>query len=68
MCEYAEIIQLLQELDGRIDRELSRKYTGRISRAIHALKNEQVKVERAILDSIAYDDACNGSCGLHNFN
>ena len=68
MCEYAEIIQLLQELDGRIDRELSRKYTGRISRVIHALKNEQVKVERSILDSIAYDDACNGSCGLHNFN
>lgn len=68
MCDYAELIQLLQELDGRLDREMSKRYTGRISRAVHALKNEQVKVERAILDSIAYDDACNGSCGLHNFN
>lgn len=68
MCEYAEIIQLLQELDGRIDRDLSKKYTGRISRAIHALKNEQVKVERAMLDAITYDDSCNGVVGLHNFN
>lgn len=67
MTEYSEIIQLLQELDGRLDREMSKRYTGRISRAVHALRQDQLKVERAMLDLIAYEDSCNG-VGLHNIS
>lgn len=67
MTEYNEIIQLLQELDGRLDREMSKRYTGRISRAIHALRQDQLKVERAMLDLIAYEDSCSG-VGLHNIS
>lgn len=67
MTEYNEIIQLLQELDGRLDREMSKRYTGRISRAVHALRQHQLKVERAMLDLISYEDSCNG-VGLHNIS
>lgn len=67
MCEYNEIIQLLQELDGRLDREMSKRYTGRISRAVHSLRQDQLKVERAMLDLITYEDSCSG-VGLHNIS
>ena len=67
MTEYNEIIQLLQELDGRLDKEMSKRYTGRISRAIHSLRQDQLKVERAMLDLISCEDSCNG-VGLHNIS
>lgn len=67
MTEYNEIIQLLQELDGRLDKEMSKRYTGRISRAVHALRQDQLKVERAMLDLISYEDSCSG-VGLHNIS
>lgn len=67
MCEYNEIIQLLQELDGRLDREMSKRYTGRISRAVHALRQDQIKAEKALIDLISYEDSCQG-LGIHNIS
>lgn len=67
MTNYNDLIDLLMELDGRLDREMSKRYTGRISRAVHALRQDQLKVERAMLDLIAYQDSCNG-VGLHNIS
>lgn len=67
MTNYNDVIDLLMELDGRLDREMSKRYTGRISRAVHALRQDQLKVERAMLDLIAYEDSCSG-VGLHNIS
>lgn len=67
MTNYNDVIDLLMELDGRLDREMSKRYTGRISRAIHSLRQDQLKVERAMLDLIAYEDSCSG-VGLHNIS
>lgn len=65
---HSDIIDLLMILDAKLSREDSKLLTGKINRAVHTLRSEQMKLERALLDAIAYDDACNGSCGLHNFN
>lgn len=67
MTNYNDVIDLLMELDGRLDREMSKRYTGRISRAVHALRQDQLKMERAMLDLIAYEDSCSG-VGLHNIS
>jgi len=67
MTNYNDVIDLLMELDGRLDREMSKRYTGRISRAVHALRQDQLKVERAMLDLISYEDSCSG-VGLHNIS
>lgn len=65
---HQEIIDLLFILDAKLSREDSKALTGKVNKAVHTLRAEQFKIERAMLDVIAYDDACNGSCGLHNFN
>lgn len=65
---HSDIVDLLMILDAKLSREDSKLLTGKINRAVHTLRAEQVKIERALLDAIAYDDACNASCGLHNFN
>lgn len=67
MTNYNDVIDLLMELDGRLDREMSKRYTGRISRAVHCLRQDQLKVERAMLDLISYEDSCSG-VGLHNIS
>jgi len=64
---HQEIIDLLFILDAKLSREDSRLLTGKINKAVHILRAEQVKIERAMLDVIAYEDSCNG-VGLHNFN
>lgn len=65
---HSDIIDLLMILDAKLSREDSKLLTGKINRAVHILRAEQVKVERAMLDVIAYEDSCNGVAGLHNFN
>jgi len=64
---HSDIIDLLMILDAKLSREDSKLLTGKINRAVHTLRAEQVKIERAMLDVIAYEDSCNG-VGLHNFN
>lgn len=65
---HSDIVDLLMILDAKLSREDSKLLTGKINRAVHILRAEQVKIERAMLDVIAYEDSCNGSCDLHNFN
>lgn len=57
---HSDIIDLLIILDAKLSREDSKLLTGKINRAVHVLRAEQVKIERAILDVIAYEDSCNG--------
>lgn len=67
MTNYNDVIDLLMELDGRLDREMSKRYTGRISRAVHALRQDQIRAEKAIIDLISYEDSCQG-VGIHNIS
>lgn len=60
MCNYNEIVNLLMELDGRLDREMSKRYSGKIARAVHSLRQEQVKTEKTIIDLLDYEYACQG--------
>lgn len=65
---HSEIVDLLFILDAKLSREDSKALTGKINRAVHALRAEQFKLERAALDALAYEDSCNGVSGLYNLN
>lgn len=64
---HSEIIDLLMVLDAKLSREDSKLLTGKVNKAVHTLRAEQFKLERAALDALAYEDSCNG-IGLYNYN
>lgn len=64
---HSEIIDLLMVLDAKLSREDSKLLTGKVNKAVHTLRAEQFKMERTMLDLIAYQDSCNG-VGLHNIS
>lgn len=65
---HADIIDLLITLDAKLSREDSKLLTGKVNKAVHVLRAEQFKLERAALDALTYEDSCNGVSGLYNFN
>lgn len=65
MSDYNEIVDLLMELDGRLDREMSKRYSGKIARAVHSLRQKELKTEKAIIDLLDYEDSCQ-SLSLNN--
>lgn len=65
---HADIIDLLMILDAKLSREDSKLLTGKVNKAVHVLRAEQFKLERAALDALTYEDSCNGVSGLYNLN
>lgn len=64
---HQDIVDLLIILDAKLSREDSKLLTGKVNKAIHVLRAEQFKLERAALDALTYEDSCNG-IGLYNYN